>query len=87
MTVVFVSLHSQHSAHDGVCTLKGLFDVNGFLCARLEVWDAALGLAEGLGTLRRDLKSYLAIGGSQCSCLYLTMRLLSSTSILLPMTT
>lgn len=33
--------------HNRVRTFKSLFDIDGLLCARLEVWDAALGLAKG----------------------------------------
>jgi hypothetical protein len=52
MTVVLVSLQLPCSANVALCTFEGLLNVNGLLCARLKVWDAALGLAEGLGTLR-----------------------------------
>lgn len=40
--------------HGAQLTLKGLFDVNGLLGTRLEIWHPALRLAERHRALRRD---------------------------------
>ena len=40
--------------HGAQLTLKGLFDVNGLLGTRLEIWLPALRLAERHRALRRD---------------------------------
>jgi hypothetical protein len=50
-------LACEHSGrgYRAMPTFKSLFDVDSLLSARLEVWDAAFGLAEGHGALRRDL--------------------------------
>jgi hypothetical protein len=39
-------------------TLEGLVNVDSFLGTGLEVWDVALGLAKGHGTLVGNLASY-----------------------------
>lgn len=41
---------------------ESLLDVDGFLCAGLEIWNAPLRLTEGHCTFRRDLDSISMAG-------------------------
>jgi hypothetical protein len=51
-----VSSRNQYSVVVlGMFTFESLLDVNGLLCTRLEVGDAAFRLAEGHRALRRNL--------------------------------
>ena len=77
------------AAHIRMCTLRTLeclLDVDSVLCAGLEVRNAAFRLAERHGTLGGDLGGMLVPADHQ-GFAKLTILLLSSTSILLPITT
>ena len=84
MTEAVVSM--LHDIYHSVRTLECLLDVDSVLCAGLKVGDAAFRLAESHGALRGDLNQRLAAASPQ-HLVELTILLLSSTSILLPITT
>jgi hypothetical protein len=70
-----------------VRTFECLLDVDGVLCAGLEVGNTAFRLAESHGALRRDLDTRVSSRKTVQPLTRLTILLLSSTSILLPITT
>jgi hypothetical protein len=48
----------HHWWSDAVRTFECLVNIDGLFGTRLKVWDVALGLTEGHGTLVRDLCSH-----------------------------
>ncbi len=68
-------------------TFESLLHIHGLLGASLEVWNAAFCLAEGHGSLRRDLEAGQPDMTDRDIINIITILLLSSISILLPSTT